>query len=101
LDRGLGSEEDVACEGTLGVGEDAVANIGRQIEGKISKNTTLSAQPFHDNANVVVDPLLWWKQNSFGSQSFHALHHKSIFAFLLQRHPVHGFSAQHLFFGQV
>jgi hypothetical protein len=44
LDRGQESEEeDVAGEGTLGVEEDAVANIARQIEGEISRYTTLGA----------------------------------------------------------
>jgi hypothetical protein len=79
LDRGQESEEEVAGEGTLGVEEDAVlANIARQIEGIISKYTTSTALPFYDNANVFADPLLWWKQISFSSQSFHALHQKHL-----------------------
>jgi hypothetical protein len=97
FDRGQESEEDVAGEGILGVEEDAVTNIARQIEGEISKYTTLSALPLDNSVKVFVDQLLWWKQNSF--QSFQALHHyESLFAFLLKRHQVNGFSAQYSFF---
>ncbi len=58
MDRGQDSEEDVAGEGTLGVEEDAVANMAREIEDGISKYTTLSALPFYDNAKIFADPFL-------------------------------------------
>jgi hypothetical protein len=44
---------------------DAAANLGRQIEGEISKYQTLSALPLYDDAHIFKDPLLWWKQKQF------------------------------------
>jgi hypothetical protein len=63
LDRGQESEEDVA-DGD-GAEKDAVANIAKYIENKISNYKTWSALPFKDNAQVFSDPLLWWKQRQF------------------------------------
>ncbi len=93
------SEEDLAGEETLGEEADALANIVKSIEVEISKYQTLSVLPIlmSKTPKVFSDPLLWWKKNSFSSQSFQSLQ-ENIFAFLLQRHQVKGFSAQHPFF---
>jgi hypothetical protein len=53
FDLGQESEEDVASEGTMGVEEDAVAHIARQIEGEIGKYKTLSVPPFYGNARLL------------------------------------------------
>ena len=71
FNMGQDSEEDEANEGTIGEEGDAVANIGMQIEGEITKYKSWCALPFFEvdehgkRTGIHADPLLWWKEKQF------------------------------------